>query len=52
MSDFAFSDDGLWVAFRSGKSGEEQLYSLPGNLSDGAVAEQVTRHATGVRSWQ
>ena len=34
VSDFAFSDDGRWLAFRSGKSGEEQLYSLPGNLPD------------------
>ena len=52
VSDFAFSDDGRWVAFRSGKSGEEQLYSLPGNLPDGAVAEQLTRHPTGVGSWR
>ena len=52
VSDFAFTDDGRWIAFRSGKSGEEQLYSLPGNLPDGAVAEQITRHATGVGSWQ
>ena len=52
VSDFAFSDDGRWLAFRSGKSGEEQLYSLPGNIPDTAVAEQITKHPTGVRTWQ
>ena len=52
VADFAFTDDGRWIAFRSGKSGEEQLYSLPGNLPEGAVAEQITRHATGVGSWR
>src|SRR5688572_28243815 len=42
VADFEFSDDGRWLAFRSGKAGEEQLYSLPGNLPDGAAAEQIT----------
>ena len=52
VSDFAFSEDGRWLAFRSGKSGEEQLFQLPGNLPDTAVAEQITKHPTGVRTWQ
>jgi Tol biopolymer transport system component len=52
VSDFAFSDDGRWIVFRSGKTGEEQLYSLPGNLPDTSVAEQITKHATGVRAWE
>jgi dipeptidyl aminopeptidase/acylaminoacyl peptidase len=52
VSDFAFSEDGRWLAFRAGKSGEEQLYRLPGNVPDTAVAEQITRHPTGVRTWQ
>jgi Tol biopolymer transport system component len=52
VADFALSEDGRWVAFRSGKTGEEQLYSLPGNIPDGAVAEQITKHPTGVRSWR
>ncbi len=29
VADFAFSRDGKWLAYRSGKSGEEQLYRLP-----------------------
>ena len=32
VSDFAFSDDGRWLAFRSGKSGEEQLYRCRGTF--------------------
>jgi dipeptidyl aminopeptidase/acylaminoacyl peptidase len=52
VSEFAFSDDGRTLVFRSGKSGDAQLYSLPGNLPDEAVAEQITRHPTGVGTWQ
>lgn len=52
VADFAFSDDGRWLAFRSGKSGEEQLYRLPGNVPDGSAAEQITKHPTGVRTWK
>jgi dipeptidyl aminopeptidase/acylaminoacyl peptidase len=52
VSEFAFSDDGRSLVFRSGKSGEEQLYRLPGDIPDTAVAEQITRHPTGVRAWQ
>jgi dipeptidyl aminopeptidase/acylaminoacyl peptidase len=52
VSDYAFSDDGKWLTFRSGKTGEEQLYRLPGNIPDTAVAEQITKHPTGVQTWQ
>ena len=52
VSDFNFSDDGRWLAYRSGKTGEEQLYRLPGTLPDNAVAEQLTKHPTGMRSWE
>jgi dipeptidyl aminopeptidase/acylaminoacyl peptidase len=61
VSDFAFSKDGAWVAFKSGKNGEEQLYRLavkdidkPADLSDVASAksEQLTKHPTGIGDWQ
>ena len=52
VADFAFSDDGRWLTYRSGKTGEEQLYRLPGTVPDTAVAEQLTKHPTGVRSWE
>jgi dipeptidyl aminopeptidase/acylaminoacyl peptidase len=51
VADFALSKDGRWIAFRSGKSGEEQLYRLAVSEIDKA-AEQLTRHPTGIASWQ
>ncbi len=54
VSDYEISRDGRWLAYRSGKSGEEQLYRLPLPLPtiETATAEQITKHPTGVRSWQ
>ena len=54
VSDYALSRDGRWLAYRSGKSGEEQLYRLPLPLTttETATAEQITKHPTGVQSWQ
>ena len=52
VADFAFSKDGRWLAYRSGKAGEEQIYRLPGAWTDTAVAEPITKHPTGVRTWQ
>ncbi len=52
VSDFAFSDDGKWLAYRSGKSGEEQLYRLPLATIDSASPEQLTKHPTGVGTWR
>jgi dipeptidyl aminopeptidase/acylaminoacyl peptidase len=51
VADFAFSKDGRWIVFKSGKSGEEQLYRLSVKDVDTA-AEQLTKHPTGVGSWQ
>ena len=52
VSEYAISKDGRWLAYRSGKTGEEQLYRLPLASIDTATAEQLTKHPTGVRSWQ
>jgi dipeptidyl aminopeptidase/acylaminoacyl peptidase len=52
VRDFAVSKDGRWVAYRSGKDGEEQLYRLPLNGIETASAEQITRHPTGVDTWR
>jgi dipeptidyl aminopeptidase/acylaminoacyl peptidase len=54
VSEYAISRDGRWLAYRSGKTGEEQLYRLPLAEIDSATtrAEQITKHPTGVRSWQ
>ena len=51
VADFAFSKDGRWIAFKSGKSGEEQLYRLDAKALDTA-AEQLTKHPTGIDTWR
>ena len=52
VSDFAFSDDGSWFVYRSGKSGQEQLYRLPvGDILD-AEPEQLTQENAGVERWE
>ncbi len=54
VSEYAISRDGRWLAYRSGKTGEEQLYRVPLAAIDSATAraEQITKHPTGVQSWQ
>jgi dipeptidyl aminopeptidase/acylaminoacyl peptidase len=52
VSEYRLSDDGRWLVFRTGKSGEEQLYRLPTAAIDAASAEQITTHPTGIASWQ
>src|SRR6185503_470083 len=47
VADFAFSEDGAWIAFKSGKTGEEQLYRLAAKDLD-KPAEQLTKHPTGI----
>src|SRR5262245_40658663 len=44
--DFDLTRDGKWLFYRSGKSGEEQLYRLPLATIDGATAEEITKHNT------
>jgi dipeptidyl aminopeptidase/acylaminoacyl peptidase len=52
VSTFAFSRDGKWLVYRSGKADEEQLYSLAVARIDSATPVQLTKHATGVGLWQ
>jgi Tol biopolymer transport system component len=52
VSNFAFSRDGRWLAYRSGKAGEEQLYLLPAEAPDSARAQPLTRQAAGVGLWR
>ncbi|AHG88323.1 WD40-like beta Propeller containing protein [Gemmatirosa kalamazoonensis] len=60
VSTFAFSKDGRWLAYRSGRAGEEQLYRLPvaalvsggGAVVDSLRAEQLTRQPAGVGLWR
>ncbi len=52
VSTFAFSRDGRWLAFRAGKSGEEQLYLLPVSGIDSAKPDQLTKQAAGIGAWR
>lgn len=52
VSDFAFSRDGRWLAYRSGKAGEQQLYRLPVEGIDAATPETLTKQDGGVGAWK
>jgi dipeptidyl aminopeptidase/acylaminoacyl peptidase len=52
VSDFAFSRDGRWLAYRAGKSGEEQLYRLAVSDLDSAKPEALTKQPAGVGTWR
>jgi dipeptidyl aminopeptidase/acylaminoacyl peptidase len=52
VRDYQISKDGKWLVYRSGKDGEEQLYRMPVEGIESAVAEQLTTHATGIGTWQ
>ena len=55
VSNFSFSKDGKWIAYTAGRAGEEQIYTLGvADLWQGDTPRptQLTRHATGVGTWQ
>ncbi|MDZ7780614.1 MAG: S9 family peptidase [Gemmatimonadota bacterium] len=52
VSDFEFSPDGRWLAYRSGEEGREQLYRLPGDLPPDATPERLTSGEAGVEDWE
>ena len=52
VSNYTLSPDGKWLVYRSGKSGEEQLYRMPVAGIESASAEQITRQPAGIGTWQ
>ncbi len=58
VSTFAFTKDGSWLVYRSGKSNEEQLYAIAvsalttGAPVDSITATQISKHPTGVGDWR
>ncbi len=52
VADFAFSDDGRWLIYRSGESSQEQLHRLPVDGLLEAEAEQLTDGEAGVENWE
>jgi dipeptidyl aminopeptidase/acylaminoacyl peptidase len=51
VSNFAFSKDGRWLVYRSGKPGEAQLYRVSTEDLD-SEPEQLTEQTAGVDSFQ
>ena len=49
---FAFSKDGKWLAYSTGKEDEQQIWALPVNDIENAKPVQLTKHTTPVTSWQ
>jgi dipeptidyl aminopeptidase/acylaminoacyl peptidase len=52
VSTFEFDKDGKWLVYRSGKAGEEQLYSLPVAGIDSVKPVQLTKQTAGVGLWR
>jgi dipeptidyl aminopeptidase/acylaminoacyl peptidase len=52
VTDYDLTRDGKWLVYRSGKSGEEQLYRLPIATIDSASPEEITKHDTGIGTWE
>ncbi len=58
VSTYAFTKDGSWLVYRSGKSGEEQLYALAssavssGKPADSLSAITLTKQPAGVDTWR
>ena len=52
VSDFAFSRDGRWLAYRSGEKDQEQLHRLPIDALFSAEPEQLTDGSSGVEDWE
>ncbi len=52
VSTLALSKDGKWLAYRSGKADEEQLYALPVIGIDSVKPVQLTHQLAGVGLWK
>jgi dipeptidyl aminopeptidase/acylaminoacyl peptidase len=52
VSDYAFSADGAWLAYRAGASGREQLWRVPVAGLFTAEPVQITHGEAGVDDWE
>ena len=51
VSGFNFSPDGRWLVYRSGESGQEQLFRISAADLTAGEAEQLTEGEAGVQQW-
>ncbi|MCI0707975.1 MAG: S9 family peptidase [Ignavibacteriae bacterium] len=49
---FAFSKDGVWLAFSTGKDDEQQVWTLKVADFGKEKPKQLTKHSAGIESWQ
>jgi dipeptidyl aminopeptidase/acylaminoacyl peptidase len=52
VGEFAFSRDGKWLAFLSGKKGEQQIWAIAISEIETGKPVQITKHVTPIESWQ
>ena len=55
VANFAFSKDGRWLVYASGRTNEQQLYAMPAAdlaKGDAPKATQWTKHPTGIANWR
>jgi len=53
VSNFQFTKDGKQIVYTTGRAGDEQLFTLNvADLWNDGRPTQLTRHATGIGSWQ
>ncbi|HIF57674.1 MAG: S9 family peptidase [bacterium] len=51
ISGFDFSPDGRWLVYRSGESGQEQLFGISVADLPAGEAEQITEGEAGIEQW-
>ena len=52
VSDFGFSPDGAWLAYRAGDGSDAQLYRVPVHGLATTPAQQITELEAGVQAWE
>ena len=52
VQDFAFSPDGQWLTYRSGPTGNRQLYALPSANPYNAEILTLTEQEAGINQWE
>ena len=52
VDNYEFSKDGKWLAYKSGKKGDSQLYFLPAFEPYNSEPEKITNEEFGINDWE
>jgi dipeptidyl aminopeptidase/acylaminoacyl peptidase len=52
VEDFAFSKDGKWLAYSTGREDSRQVWIFSTATIETDVAKALTKHTNGIRAWQ